>query len=106
MLLVVCNNTSWPQNNGVVLDFFLQYDIASILKTLDIGCDELPVQINLGLLWNTNNDLFTFKNSHRQQIVHKRGILSAINIIFDPMIFASPVVITGRLIMKHIMSTL
>lgn len=42
-------------------------DLAKDLKDLDIGKDDLPVQRSLGLSWDINADVFTFKISSDQK---------------------------------------
>ena len=69
------------------------------LKELDTGTATLPMQRRLGLLWNTDSDRFTFKTSQEGRPFTRRGVLSVINSLFDPLGFAAPVVVTGKLLM-------
>lgn len=36
---------------------------SSALQQLDLYTDELPQERSLGVLWDTNKDLFTFKHT-------------------------------------------
>ena len=93
-------------NSREVLDGFESEDLAKNLKELDIGTDTLPMQRSLGLLWNTDSDRFTFKTSQEGRPFTRRGILSVINSLFDPLGFAAPVVVTGKLLMRDMMSSM
>ncbi|KAK3082605.1 hypothetical protein FSP39_000384 [Pinctada imbricata] len=86
-----------------VLDAFSQDDLAKNLKELDFGNETLPVQRSLGLLWDTEGDFFTFKTAVDDKPFTRRGVLSVINSIYDPIGFVAPVVITGRLMMRELM---
>lgn len=66
-------------NSKSVLMKFPADGLAKDLKDLDIGKDDLPVQRSLGLSWDINADVFTFKISSDQKPFTRRGVLSTIN---------------------------
>ncbi|VDI62278.1 Hypothetical predicted protein [Mytilus galloprovincialis] len=78
-------------------------DLSSDLKDLDLG-SETPVQRSLGLSWDISVDQFTFKVSSEKKPFTRRGALSVINSIFDPIGFASPITMNGKLILREMMS--
>lgn len=92
-------------NSKSVLMKFPADDLAKDLKDLDIGKDDLPVQRSLGLSWDINADVFTFKISSDQKPFTRRGVLSTINSLFDPLGFASPVTVQGKMLFRQMLST-
>ena len=93
-------------NSREVLDAFPMDDLAKNLKDLDFGSDLLQMQRSLGLLWDTNSDTFTFRTSVDDKRFTRRGVLSVINSIYNPLGFVAPVIIKGKLLMQSMMSTM
>lgn len=92
-------------NNKAVLEQFDSNDLASNLKNLDIGSDELPMRRVLGLLWDTSADTMKFQLSSEPKPYTRRGVLSMINSVFDPIGFAAPVVIQIKLLLREMLSS-
>lgn len=63
------------------------------------------LQRSLGLLWDTNSDVFLFKVSEEQKPFTERGALSIINSIYDPIGFAQPVIIKGKILLRNMISS-
>lgn len=84
-------------NNKAVLEQFDSNDLASNLKNLDIGSDELPMRRVLGLSWDTSADTMKFQLSSEPK--------SMINSVFDPIGFAAPVVIQIKLLLREMLSS-
>lgn len=80
-------------NNESVMASFPQEDLASDLKTLDPGANDLPYHRSLGLLWDLGSDTFTFEIANDDKPCTRRGVLSSVNSLFDPLGLISPVVI-------------
>ncbi|XP_071122566.1 uncharacterized protein [Mytilus edulis] len=91
-------------NSKAVLQSFPSEDLSSDLKDLDLGSETPPVQRSLGLSWDISVDQFTFKVSSEKKPYTRRGALSVINSIFDPIGFASPITMNGKLILREMMS--
>ncbi|XP_052762111.1 uncharacterized protein LOC128204746 [Mya arenaria] len=91
-------------NSREVMKAFPKEDLAKDLKDLDLGHENLPVQRSLGMNWNLDSDYFTFTISEEIKPCTRRGILSTLNSLFDPLGFISPVVVHGRIIMRDLMS--
>jgi hypothetical protein len=91
-------------NNREVLNALDQVDLAKDLKDLDLGTATLPTQRSLGLLWNTDTDTFTFKVNLIEKPYTRRGLLSVINSVYDPIGFVQPVIIEGKLLLREMMS--
>lgn len=95
----------FASNSRKVLDSFKSDDLANDFKDLNLGRDTLPIQRSLCLLWNTDHDVFTFRVSKDLKPYTKRGVLSTINSLYDPLGFASPVIIRGKLLLREGMTS-
>ncbi|XP_062592960.1 uncharacterized protein LOC134254474 [Saccostrea cucullata] len=90
-------------NSSEVLLAFDKEDLAKDLRELDFNCDDLPLQRSLGVCWNINVDSFTFHVSVDEKPCTRRGVLSVINGLYDPLGFAMPVTIGGKLMLREAM---
>lgn len=91
-------------NSEDVMSAFPTDDIARDLKDLDFSNDPLPLQHSLGMGWDLERDAFTFRVSSVDRPFTRRGVLSVINGIFDPLGFAAPVIIKGKLLLRELMN--
>ena len=89
----------FASNSQSVLNSFAQQDLSKNLKDLDLGTASLTMQRSLGLLWDTDTDEFIFKVNLSEKAYTKRGLLSTINSVYNPIGFAQPVVIEGKLLL-------
>ena len=53
--------------------------------SINLDLDDLPIERSLGLLWNTETDSFRFAVTSRQSVLSKRGALSQVSSVFDPL---------------------
>lgn len=89
-------------NRKEVMAAFPPQDHASDLKDLDLGQDVLPMQRSLGLNWDLKADAFTFQVADEEKPFTRRGVLSAVNSLYDPLGFVAPVTIQGKLILRRL----
>ncbi|XP_056003773.1 uncharacterized protein LOC130049788 [Ostrea edulis] len=89
-------------NDHEVMAAFPNDDLAKDIKDLDLRKDSLPVQASLGVKWDLGTDSFLFRSSHDKQPFTRRGVLSTINSIYDPLGFMAPVVIKGKLLLRDL----
>ncbi|VDI04708.1 Hypothetical predicted protein [Mytilus galloprovincialis] len=75
-------------------------DIGKDLKNLNLCEDYFPVQHSLGLAWDLNTDSFIFTPLQDDKPCTRRGILSSLNSIFDPIGFLSPLTISGKILLR------
>ena len=88
-----------------VLKAFPEVDLEKNLKTLDFSKNSLPVQRSLGLSWDLEKDCFIFQIADLQKKpLTKRGVLSGVNSLYDPLGFLSPVTLGGKLILRKVTS--
>ncbi|XP_068209384.1 uncharacterized protein [Palaemon carinicauda] len=91
-------------NSEEVMKAFPANDLASNLKDLDLEADSKPLQNSLGLSWDVNTDEFLFQLSSENKPITRRGILSTVNSIYDPLGFLAPIIIHGKLLLRKLVS--
>lgn len=94
----------FASNSSEVLAAFPTSDLAPNMKDLDLEADDKPLQRSLGLCWDVNTDKFLFQLSSDNKPITRRGILSTINSIYDPIGFLAPVIIHGKLLLRELIS--
>lgn len=87
-------------NSTRVMRAFPNEDLGKDLKSLSVGQDVLPIQRSLGISWDLTTDDFIFEVQLPEKPYTKRGLLSTINGIFDPMGFAAPFTLKGKLLLR------
>lgn len=89
-------------NHNAVMEAFLPEERAKELKDLELGVDPLPLQRSLGLNWHLQTDSFTFLVSREDKPFTRRGILSTVNSVFDPLGFVAPITVQGKAIVRDL----
>ncbi|XP_038062985.1 uncharacterized protein LOC119733659 [Patiria miniata] len=89
-------------NSTTVMQAFPADDHAKGMKDFGTGDETGPVQRSLGLSWETTTDTFTFKVSSGDKPFTRRGVLSTVNSLFDPLGLVAPVTIQGRTILREL----
>ena len=89
-------------NSHQVMDAFPTEDRAKDLKDLELGVDPLPLQRSLGVSWDLTTDSFTFQVSCDVKPFTRRGILSTVNGLYDPLGFAAPVTMQGKALVREL----
>lgn len=74
-------------NNREVLESISESERAKAVKDVDLNHEDLPVQTVLGVRWNVESDTFTFKVSLNEKPTTRRGILSTVASVYDPLGF-------------------
>ena len=59
----------------------------------------------LGLFWQLQSDAFTFRIDVKQRPSTRRGILSALSAIYDPLGFLAPVILPAKRILQQLCKT-
>ncbi len=93
-------------NSYTVMGSFSPEDLAKDLKDLDLGGEPLPIQRSLGLSWNLESDSFIFKVSREERPYTKRGVLSTVNSLYDPLGFVAPITVQGKALIRELSSEL
>ena len=72
------------------------------VKSIDLNLDDLPQARALGVCWKMEDDVLGFSISPTTKPVTKRGILSTVSSVYDPLGMAAPFVLGGRLILQNL----
>lgn len=89
-------------NHNAVMEAFPPEECAKELKDLELGVDPLPLQRSLGLSWHLQTDSFIFLVSTEEKPFTRRGILSTVNSIFDPLGFVASITVQGKAIVREL----
>ncbi|XP_060761029.1 uncharacterized protein LOC132870982 [Neoarius graeffei] len=89
-------------NKADVMDAFPVEDRAKDIQDLDLFVDDLPDQRSLGVKWSLMLDHLTFHVPQDESPYTRRGVLSMVNSLFDPLGFLAPVTIQGRLLLREL----
>ncbi|KAK0134388.1 hypothetical protein N1851_030045 [Merluccius polli] len=94
--------TQWVSNRRTVLASIPKEHRAKDIKTLDLDKDRLPIERALGLQWCVDSDNFQFNISLSQKPHTRRGILSVISSIFDPLGFLAPLILPAKQLLQEL----
>ena len=72
------------------------------VKDLDLDQDSLPIERALGVQWCTETDTFQFKISVKEQTKTRRGILSMVSSVYDPLGFLAPFILRAKIILQEL----
>lgn len=89
-------------NSVEVMQAFPSEDRAAGLRDLGLDKEALPVQRSLGLCWDIDSDTFTFRVVVSDKPFTRRGVLSTVNSLFDPLGFVAPMTIRGRALLREL----
>lgn len=87
-------------NDGEVMKNLSSEDLAKDLKEINLNSESLPVQRSLGLYWDLETDSFIFRVSLKDTPFTRRGLLSTVSSLYDPLGFIAPVTIQGKIILR------
>lgn len=89
-------------SNREVLRALDGQDLSQDLKSVDLTDPRspLPVHSCLGLLWDLNTDRFLLNPTLNDSTFTRRGLLSTLNSIYDPLGFVAPITIAGKILLR------
>jgi hypothetical protein len=96
------NLTKFVGNTERIINQTPQEHRAENVKNLSLGQDKLPMERVLGVHWCIESDVFKFRIQLKDNPCTRRGILSTISSIYDPLGFIAPVVLVGKRILQDI----
>lgn len=62
----------------------------------------LPVERALGIQWGVQSDTFQFKIVVKDRPPTRRGIISVISSIYDPLGFVAPLILPAKIILRDL----
>eukprot|EP00112_Aurelia_sp_Birch-Aquarium-sp1_P026656 Seg960.8 transcript_id=Seg960.8/GoldUCD/mRNA.D3Y31 product="hypothetical protein" protein_id=Seg960.8/GoldUCD/D3Y31 len=94
--------TKWVSNSRYVLDAIPEEERLKELKSVDLEDDKLLTERALGLQWDVETDRFTFNISMKDKPSTRRGILSTISYVYDPLGFISLYILKAKIIHQRL----
>lgn len=93
------NLTKWVSNSESVLKEIPEDDQA---PGAQLSLDGEGLERTLGVKWNVNEDAFTFEVRLKEKPITKRGILSTVSSIFDPLGFVAPMTLGAKKLIQDL----
>ena len=87
-------------NSRKVLESIPIEDRATGVKEIQLDHD-LPIERTLGVQWSIESDAFQFHLTLKDQPLTRRGVLSTVCSIYDPLGFIAPVTLLGKQILQQ-----
>jgi len=94
--------SKWITNSRKVLSSIPEADRAKEVKELNLDRDRLPTERALGVQWCVEDDNFTFNVVIKPQPHTRRGILSMVSSIYDPIGFLAPFTLPAKLLLQEL----
>ena len=94
--------TKWVSNSRRVLSCIPADERAAEVKDLDLSKDALPTERALGVQWCTDTDTFKFRVNVPERPITRRGILSIVNSVYDPLGLLAPGILPAKLILREL----
>lgn len=89
-------------NNRAVLEAIPVEERSKETRTLDLDRDMLPIERALGIQWCVESDVFEFHIVLSNKPPTRRGILSTISSVYDPLGFAAPFILPAKKILQDL----
>ncbi|XP_069989477.1 uncharacterized protein [Penaeus vannamei] len=104
-LIALCNAggwrlNQWTANNKDVLKKIPESERDASVASLDLSKDDLPVERTLGVHWSMAEDCFTFKSCLGDKPLTRRGVLSIVASIYDPLGMVAPLTLPAKMILQ------
>ena len=93
--------TKWLSSSKDVLCAFLESERAPKVISLNL-CDALPSDRALGINWEVNEIRIKFMVKVADRPLTRRGILSIVSSIFDPLGLVVPIMLRAKAIVQHL----
>ena len=94
--------TKWTSNSRKVIESVPPCNRSKELMDLDLTSAALPKEHALGLQWNVEQDTLCFKVNVRSKPATRRGILSVVNSVFDPLGYGAPAILPMKVLLQEL----
>ena len=94
--------TKWISNSKKVMDSVPESEKVPSVKNLDLSENVTLTERALGVQWNVHTDTFSFKIVDKKKPATRRGILSVICSVYDPLGFVSPCILPAKAIQQDL----
>ena len=94
--------TKWLSNNKNVLYSIPADERAAEVRSLDLEDNSLPTERALGVLWSSENDTFGYQISLPNKPATRRGILSVVSSLYDPLGLVCPAILPAKRLLQDL----
>ena len=92
--------TKWVSNSPDVLKSVPGEELAPDVCDLDLNQDQLPIQRALGVQWHPADDSLGVKVKKKENPMNRRGLLSTLSSLYDPLGLVAPVILQAKKIFQ------
>jgi hypothetical protein len=92
--------TKWISNSAQVIASIPEEERSGPVK--DLSFDQPTIQRALGVNWDVVNDEFGFKVTIKEKQPTRRGLLSIVSSVYDPLGFTAPVILSAKILMQEL----
>ena len=92
--------TKWISNSRRVIESVPISERALSVK--DHLLDQLPIERALGVRWDVGSDALGFKITLKDRPTTRRGILSVVSLVYDPLGFTAPFILPAKRILQDL----
>lgn len=71
-------------------------------SAIDVSLDKLPTERALGMLWDISSDNFKYDIQLKDTPKTKRGLLSTLSTVYDPLGWVSPFILRAKLLFQQL----
>ena len=94
--------TKFTCNRRAVLDSIPETERSKEVKSIALDYDDLPVERALGVQWCVQSDSFGFRIVISSKPFTRRGVLSTVSSIFDPLGFIAPFTLFAKKLLQDL----
>lgn len=92
----------FSSNKKEVIQAVPPEDRAKGSQELDLTRDPLPIERTLGIMWCAETDSFQFCIVIQDRPLTRRGILSTVSSVYDPLGLVAPLILVGKQILQDL----
>jgi len=93
--------TKWMSNSKRVITAIPQEDRSPPVKDIDLTKQDLPTDRALGVLWSLKNDVLQIRVTVQDKPISKRGMLSIMGSVYDPLGLLAPFTVRAKMIYQE-----
>jgi len=94
--------TKWISNSSEVLDTIPEHEKAKRVRNLDMPGETTRTERALGTVWDTDSDRLAYRTVENKRPLTRRGILSTLSSVFDPLGLVSPYILPAKAIVQDL----
>ena len=93
---------NFSSNKKKVIQAVALEDRAKGLQDLDLTRDPLPIERTLGIMWCAETDSFQFRIVIQDRPLTRRGVLSTVCSVYDPLGLVAPLILVGKQVLQDL----